>query len=215
MQRRKVGLFGEPKTGSSFVGSCAYQNAQVTDLAYDEQRQVRYVAATNCCGSWIWREARKYARSTYQPGGTRSLQAVDVSPEGTVFLASEDRGVLRREGPKRYATFDRLAGYASSWVIDVLALNETSALAGTLRHGTFTVDAQSSLGYGVDPWILFLGRDAGTKDTVFVGTQQGAAIVEQGKTRTLPGLPNSCVHTMARLSDGLWVGTEGGLALYR
>lgn len=201
--------------GEGFRRDSRVPEPAVTDLAYDAHRGILYVAATNSLWEVDLIKPRKYARSTYQPGGTHSLQAVDVGEDGSVFLASEDRGVLKREAPKNYVAFDRLAGYASSWVIDVLAVGNGAALAGTLRHGVFATDGKSPVDSRVDPWVLFLGRDASSKDTVFVGTQQGAAIVERGEIRTLPGLPNSCVHTMARLSDGLWVGTEGGVAVYQ
>lgn len=206
------GLF-RSDDGETFVRDPRVGENSITDLAYDAKREILYVAATNSLWELELSKAQKYGRSTYQPGGSRSLQAVDVSPDGTVFLASEDRGVLRRDGHERYTAFDKLAGYPSSWVIDVVALGESEALAGTLRHGLFSVGGDSEVA-NVDPWILFLGRDS-TANDVFVGTQAGAAIVEAGRVKALDGLPNACVHSIARLNDGLWVGTEGGLAWYR
>lgn len=208
------GLF-RSDDGEKFAREARVAESAITDLAYDVNRRILYAAATNSLWELDLSKPRKYARATYQPGGTRSLQAVDVSPEGTVFLASEDRGVLRRDAHKRYTVFDRLAGYPSSWVIDVVALGESEAWAGTLRHGLFSVQDNDQVASSVDPWILFLGRDTRSKDAVFVGTQAGAAVVGEGRVAALQGLPNACVHSIARLNDGLWVGTEGGLAWYR
>lgn len=208
------GLF-RSEDGQRFERDVRVAEKAITDLAYDQSTHVLYAAATNSLWEIDLGKPRKYPRSTYQPGGTRSLQAVDVSPDGTVFLATEDRGVLRRDAHKRYTAFDRLAGYASSWVIDVLALDEQAALGGTLRHGVFSTDGHERVGDEFDAWVLFLGRDVHDASTVFVGTQEGAGLVQNGKIRTLEGLPNGCVHTLVRASDGIWVGTEGGLALYR
>ncbi len=187
----------------------------INDLAYDARRHMLYATATNSLWELSVDEPRAVPRVTYQPGGSRSLQAVDISPEGTLFLASEDRGVMRREGRKRFVGFDRLAGYPSSWAIDVLALGGKSALVGSLRHGVFPLDGKNPITTEIDPWILFLGRDARDPESIFVGTQGGALLVEAAGPRVLVGLPNPCVHTIARLSSGLWVGTEGGLAQYR
>ena len=188
----------------------------ISDLAYDARRNILYATATNSLWELALDARAKPPRSHYLPGGSRSLQAVDVSPNGTVFLATEDRGVLRRDGKRKFSVFDRLAGYPSSWATDVLALDGESALFGSLHHGVFAVGSAvqqppiASLG----PWVLFLGRDSQDAGRVFIGTQGGATLSERGTHRNLPGLPNPCVHSIARLSSGLWVATEGGLAQY-
>jgi ligand-binding sensor domain-containing protein len=207
------GLFVS-EDGSTFRRESRVTERSVTDLAYDPRTRTLYATATNSLWEVSLSKRGKYVRASYQPGGTRSLQAVDVSPEGTVFLASEDRGVLRREEDTRFTVFDRLAGFPSSWVIDVVALGEHAALAGTLRHGVFDVFGDQRFDKGLDSWVLFLGRDPHRPGAVLVGTQGGGAIVAGSDVQTLRGLPNKCVHTMARAHDGVWVGTEGGLARY-
>jgi ligand-binding sensor domain-containing protein len=188
----------------------------ISDLAYNAQSNTLYATATSSLWELAVDAPAKSVRVVYLPGGSRSVQAVDVSPEGTVFLATEDRGVLRRDGKRRFTNFDRLAGYPSSWATDVLAVDAQSALFGSLHHGVFTVGSVSPLPVAApSPWILFLGRDPDRSGRVFVGTQGGASLVDGVSRRTLDGLPNPCVHTIAKLSSGLWVGTEGGLAQYR
>jgi hypothetical protein len=186
----------------------------VTDLAYDATRHFLFATAMNSLWQIALDNPRAQPLVTYQPGGSRSLQAVDVSNDGTVFLASEDRGAMRRKSGKHFVGFDRLAGYPSSWAVDILALGGNSALVGTLRHGVFPLGGANPVTSQLDPWILFLGRDTGTEGTLFVGTQGGAMVVDAAGSRALAGLPNPCVHAVARLSSGLWVGTEGGLARY-
>ncbi|HMA97376.1 MAG TPA: hypothetical protein VKP30_32040 [Polyangiaceae bacterium] len=201
--------------GESFHHDRRVTERSISDLAYDPRKQILYVTATNSLWEIPLAQPRAHPRVMYQPGGSRSLQAVDVSPEGTLFLASEDRGVLRRDGRNRYIGYDRLSGHPSSWATDVLALGGRAALVGSLRHGVYSIDGQSPVTATIDPWILFLGRDEQDPEAVFIGTQGGALLVGAGGSRPLVGLPNPCVHTIARLTSGLWVGTEGGLAVYQ
>jgi ligand-binding sensor domain-containing protein len=209
------GLY-KTEDGERFEREARVTEHFISDLAYDAERNTVYATATSSLWELALGTPTKPARSTYLPGGSRSLQAVDISPQGTVFLATEDRGVLRREGKRRFTSFDRLAGYPSSWATDVLALDGTSALFGSLHHGVFAVGGASPLPVASpSPWILFLGRDPEQPERVFVGTQGGASLIQGEQGRKLQGLPNPCVHAMARLSSGLWVGTEGGLAQYR
>jgi ligand-binding sensor domain-containing protein len=203
------------RDGESFERERRVRERSISDLAYDAARQVLYATATNSLWEIALGQPKAPVRVTYQPGGSRSLQAVDVSSDGTVFVATEDRGVLRREGKKRFVGFDRLSGYPSSWAMDVLALGGKAALVGSLRHGVFPIGGASTVDAQLDPWILFLGRDATDPGSIFVGTQAGASLIDGNGQRQLEGLPNPCVHSMAHLGDGLWVGTEGGLALYR
>jgi ligand-binding sensor domain-containing protein len=187
----------------------------VTDLAYAAAQDILYATATNSLWEVPLGAAQSHVRSLYLPGGSRSVQAVDVSQDGSVYLATEDRGVMRRAGKRRFELFDRLSGAPTSWATDVLAIDATTALFGSLRHGAFTTGNQQKYVPSPDPWILFLGRDSLEPQRIFVGTQGGAAIIDGSTMRTLAELPNPCVHVMARLSTGLWVGTEGGLGQYR
>lgn len=188
----------------------------VNDLAYDAKRKILYATATSSLWELPLGNSRRSIRAEYLPGGSHSLQAVDVAEDGCVYLASEDRGILRRDGRRRYTGFDRLAGYPSSWATDVLAVNRDGAWAASLRHGVFGVGLtrQSTVG-GIEPWVLFLARDPADPRSSFIGTQGGAWIAKDDELHPLHGLPNRCVHSLARLSDGLWVGTEGGVAVYR
>jgi ligand-binding sensor domain-containing protein len=189
----------------------------VNDLAYDAKRQLLYATATNSLWRLALGKGKPSVRAWYQPGGSRSLQAVDVGPDGDVWLASEDRGVMRKAGFRTFVVYDRLAGLPSSWAVDVLATGGKRALAASLDHGVMLVggSAPPSAVPTPDAWMLFLGRDAASADGIFLGTQGGAALMRaQGKGELLQGLPDPRVHAMARLASGLWVATEGGLARY-
>jgi ligand-binding sensor domain-containing protein len=202
--------------GEVFHPETRVTESTISDLAYDAKRRVLYATATNSLWELPLDQPTKKPVSFYLPGGSRSLQAVDVSEDGTVYLASEDRGVIRRDNHGHFSGFDRLSGYPSSWATDVLAVNQETAFFASLRHGVFPIGTHHAPIKGVfEPWTLFLGRDSQDSDALLVGTQNGAWIVRNRSSQKLEELPNPCVHAIARLSSGLWVGTEGGLALYR
>jgi len=209
------GLY-ESLDGEHFRRETRLTEPFVSDLAYDPQRHVLYATATNSLWELRLGTAKQPPQSTYLPGGSHSLQAVDVSADGTVYLATEDRGVLRRDGKHRFASFDRLTGYPSSWATDVLAIDNGSALFGSLNQGVFAIGSSLPNGFTApNPWVLFLGRDTLDPARLFIGTQGGASLISPNHRSDLQGLPNPCVHAITRLSSGLWVGTEGGLAQYR
>ncbi|MBN1606837.1 MAG: hypothetical protein JW940_09390 [Polyangiaceae bacterium] len=190
----------------------------INDLAYDAKRQLLYATATNSLWKIALGDGKRSVRAWYQPGGSRSLQAVDVGPDGEVWVASEDRGVMRKAGTRSFIVYDRLAGLPSSWAIDVLATSGQRALAASLDHGVMLVggSAPARTVATPDAWMLFLGRDGASADGVFVGTQGGAALMRgpQGTSELFRGLPDPRVHAVARLTTGLWVATEAGLARY-
>jgi ligand-binding sensor domain-containing protein len=202
--------------GATFQREQRVTERFVNDLAYDAKRSVLYATATSSLWELPLGKPKRSIRADYLPGGSHSLQAVDVAEDGAVYLASEDRGILRRDGRRKYTGFDRLAGYPSSWTTDVLANSRESAWAASLRHGVYEVGRrrQTSVA-GVESWVLFLGRDPVDPRNAFIGTQDGAWVARGSRKDSLRGLPNLCVHSLARLSDGLWVGTEGGVAVYR
>lgn len=51
-------------------------------------------------------------------------------------------------------------------------------------------------------------------ETIFAGTQNGAAAIQGDEAITLPDLPPPNVHGFAEYRGQLWVATEGGLAVY-
>jgi ligand-binding sensor domain-containing protein len=136
-----------------------------------------------------------------RPAGSTSLQAVAVSGKN-VWLASEDAGVIRlRDG--RFEAFDRASGLPSSWAVDVAAAPDGGVWVATLRDGALRLDARGNLVERADPsrWGLRLYPDRGR---ILFGTQQGLAGA---------ALPDPHVHALLHTAAGLWVGTEGGLAL--
>jgi ligand-binding sensor domain-containing protein len=203
--------------GIHFTRETRVAEHNVNDLAYDAKRQLLYATATNSLWKLALGDGKHSVRAWYQPGGSRSLQAVDVGPDGDVWLASEDRGVMHQVGSRAFVVYDRLAGLPSSWAVDVLAAGGQRALAASLDHGVTLLggSAAPSAVPTPDAWMLFLGRDAASADAVFVGTQEGAVLMRgQGQSELFRGLPDPRVHAIARLTSGLWVATEGGLARY-
>ena len=148
-------------------------------------------------------EGRDVVRRWRKPAGSTALQGVAVSGRD-VWLASEDRGVIRFRGGK-FESFDRASGLPSSWVVDVAAAEGGGVWAATLRNGAVRLDSEGrvrELGASPYAWGLRLYSDGGR---MLFGTQQG-----------LDGhdaLPDPRVHALLRTARGLWIGTEGGLAL--
>ncbi|HET7786617.1 MAG TPA: hypothetical protein VFL36_11655 [Myxococcales bacterium] len=146
-------------------------------------------------------DRRDVVRRWQRPAGSTSLQAVAVSGDD-VWLASEDAGVIRLRGG-RFEAFDRASGLPSSWAVDVAPAAEGGVWVATLRDGALRLDGHGNLAERAEPsrWGLRLYRDRGR---VLFGTQQGLAGA---------ALPDPHVHALLRTAAGLWVGTEGGLAL--
>jgi ligand-binding sensor domain-containing protein len=121
-----------------------------------------------------------------------------------VWLASEDRGVIRFRAGK-FESFDRASGLPSSWFVDVAPAAGGGVWAATLRNGAVRLDSNGrvrELGANPHAWGLRLYNDGGK---MLFGTQQGLG----GDA----ALPDPRVHALLRTARGLWVGTEGGLAL--
>ncbi|ACY14875.1 hypothetical protein [Haliangium ochraceum] len=154
--------------------------------------------------------------SYWLPGGSRAMQKVSVGA-GAVWMASEDRGVIRfAEG--RFEVFDRAAGMPTSWVMDV-AVSDDTMHAVSFRHGLIAVplDAASGaprveaarlVGELPDTWLL---RARAVGDALWVGTQQGAARVSASGVETISEVPHPCVHAIASWAGATWLATEGGL----
>ncbi|MGE5048895.1 MAG: hypothetical protein ACM3PC_10020 [Deltaproteobacteria bacterium] len=147
-------------------------------------------------------DQRDLVRRWAKPAGSTALQAVTVSGSN-VWLASEDAGVIRlRNG--RFEAFDRASGLPSSWTVDVAPAPGGGVWVATLRDGAVRLDARGNVVEHLgDPtrWGLRLYPDRGR---MLFGTQQG-----------LDGaaLPDPHVHALLRTAEGLWAGTEAGLAL--
>jgi ligand-binding sensor domain-containing protein len=202
------GLF-RSEDGKTFASVSLMSTRSINDLAFDGDT----LWATSPAVLWqIPLEGDRNPHGYWQPGGTRSLQAVDVVA-GQVWLASEDRGLMRKRG-KQFQIFDRAAGLPSSWVVDVAAMPDGSAVAATLRDGLVRVTGKGAvtpLAGGPDAWLLHVSRE---DKGLWVGTQGGAGLVRGKKVESLAYLPNPCVHVVLHNEYGVWAGTEGGLAFY-
>jgi ligand-binding sensor domain-containing protein len=152
------------------------------------------------------------ARSDWQPGGSHALQAVDVAG-GTVWVATEDRGLVRQRRGRPFEVFDRAAGLPSSWSVDVAATADGGAFAATLRDGLVRVEGDGRVHRvpgPFDPWLLHLTARG---PTLWVGTQGGAAVLGASGVVAIRDLPHPAVHALLPGAGGLWVATEGGTTL--
>ncbi len=152
----------------------------------------------------IRRDGRRVVRRWARPAGSTALQAVAVSGRD-VWLASEDAGVIRMRGEK-FQQFDRASGLPSSWIVDVAPTKDGGVWVATLRDGALRLGPDGTVrGAARNPraWGLRLYPENGS---VFFATQQGI----EGFSAPLP---DPRVHVLLRTSDGLWIGTEGGLLL--
>ncbi|WP_428261971.1 hypothetical protein [Haliangium sp.] len=160
-------------------------------------------------------------RQYWLPGGSRAVQKVSAGA-GAVWMASEDRGVIRfADGA--FEVFDRAGGMPTSWVMDVAVGADGVLYAASFRHGLVAVplDAEGRPRVGQaraitglpDHWLL---RARVMDGGLWVGTQQGAARVEAGAvTAVVRALPHPCVHALARFGERTWLATEGGLVRLR
>lgn len=153
---------------------------------------------------------RGRVRSIIYPGGSRSILTLAVDAAGTLWLASEDRGLLRMRGD-HVERFDALRGLGSSWVVDVALARDGSAYAATLRDGVYHVTRDGV----VEPvpraprWPLRLVPE---EDELWIGSQDGLARRRaDGQTEPPFALPDPRVHMVLRTATGHWIGTEHGL----
>jgi ligand-binding sensor domain-containing protein len=204
-----VGLY-RTRDGRRFDRILLFDSRGINDLAADGDTLWATSPAT------LWKipiGRRGLPRGYWQPAGSRSLQAVDAV-SGQVWLATEDRGLLRMSG-KTFTIIDRAAGMPSSWVVDVTATSDGGAYAATLRDGLVYVDKDGrvrKINNLPDNWLLHVSQG---KQRLWVGTQGGAASLT-GDTivALLPSLPNPCVHAILETSTAIWAATEGGVARY-
>jgi ligand-binding sensor domain-containing protein len=149
-------------------------------------------------------QGRTVVRRWHRPAGSTALQGVALSG-GDVWLASEDAGVIRmRRG--RFHPFDRASGLPSSWVVDVAPAPDGGVWAATLRDGAIRLGGDGRIRERLgDPHSWGLRLHAG-RGSILFGTQQGIA-------GSRVAMPDPRVHALLWTSDGLWAGTEGGLAL--
>src|SRR5262245_33039043 len=102
--------------------------------------------------------------------------------------------------------------------IDVAVAPDGGAYIATLRDGLVRVMPDGHAGPAdvelPDRWLLHVGLDRVTGQ-LWIGTQAGAARLGKGTEVLRDGaeLPNPCVHTVAALPEGTWLGTEGGTLL--
>lgn len=196
-------------------------NDAVADLAYDAKHQ-RVLAVTN---TTLWKiptvGARRRPVATFRPGGARSLQSVAVDPaDGTIWLASEDRGAIRIAG-REITGFDALTGLPTSWAIEVAVVDGT-AYVGTLRHGVFAIPTAATPGAAAvrpiaalrDAWTLAVA--ARKQGGVLVGTQAGWMEID-GATggrvdrKDTENPPHGSIHVIYEGDHGvIWIGSEGG-----
>lgn len=149
-----------------------------------------------------------------RPAGTRSIQSMTAGGSGVIWLATEDRGMVRVEAGRADA-FDALRGLPSSWMVSARADGSGGVVAATLRHGAVRLAADgtpTTTVVSANPWTLSTVRWGGA---TCVGSQGGVRCDDGGgRPVGLVGLPASAAHGLFVVDDALWVSTDGGLAIY-
>ena len=159
---------------------------------------------------------RTRTRTLVAPAGAARSSAWPLRERRPV-LASEDRGAIRVRGGLGGAVdvFDKGRGLPTSWVLDVAVDARGTAYLATLRDGVLALRDDGSfaaLAGLPDRWVLDV-HVAG--DTLYVGTQDGAARVDlaTGRTEPIRGLPDRHVHAFEAVGGRLVVATEKGVKL--
>ncbi|MEM9490558.1 MAG: hypothetical protein AAGC55_15530, partial [Myxococcota bacterium] len=212
-----AGLF-HAADGETFRKVAFVTERGVNGLAFDG----RTLWATSPATLWRIRvQGGPRNRSYWLPGGARAVQRVAVA-RGAVWMASEDRGIIRFARGK-FQVLALATGLPTSWVMDVTAGPGDTVYAATFRHGLLALDVGEdgsaaaldrlsvrAIPETPDPWQLHVSRHG---DDIWVGTQRGAArIASDGTTTTVrDGLPHPCVHAITSFAGQVWLGTEGGV----
>lgn len=202
--------------GASFTKVAFVTERGVGGLAFDGRTLYATTPAT------LWRirvQGGPRSRSSWRPGGSTAVQKVTLG-HGMVWLASEDRGVIRFDPSKQtrrqkaFTVLDRAAGLPTSWIMDVAAGEDGILYAATFRDGLLRMDtsgkqAAQTLAGLPDSWLLHVSEQGGT---IWIGTQAGAARIDGSRVSVIRhGLPHPCVHAVARFGGRIWLATEGGL----
>jgi ligand-binding sensor domain-containing protein len=199
------GLF-RSSDGGDFEKVPGVKRPGVNGIAFDQD----FIYASTPAALWKLPRGRGRVRADWRPGGTRALQGVEHFGDA-LWMPSEDRGVIEL-GSASTRVYDKMVGLPSSWILDIAHDDAGRVYAGTLRHGLWIVDPERNHQKveGIDDWILEVDR-AG--DSLWVGTQGGAARIDGETATPIDGLPNPNVHAFEEWRGQIWVATEGGLAI--
>lgn len=202
------GLF-RTKDGITFERETSIKPRGVNGLARDGDT----LLVTTPGALWTVPLGKGRTQANPRPGKTRAIQGL-VHTEGATWLTTEDRGVVRVDANGATTRFDLAAGLPASWFLAAAVDSQGNLFAGSLRNGVTVLEPDGSH-HSVqglpDTWIFDVTR---IDDTIFVGTQNGAAAIHGEHVTTLPDLPHPNVHGFAEYRGQLWVATEGGLAVY-
>ncbi len=207
------GLFVS-RDGATFTRVTAIAPHAITGLAATKDHL--WVTSTEALYRLPVSGIGRVERSFVRPGGSHAIQAVAIDAQGSAWLATEDRGVVRVDADGTVHGFDRLAGLPTSWFVAVAADENGGVIASSLRHGSMQIARDGSwspLRWAPNAWGLGVHHDAaGT----CLATQGGAACAAgDGEKKKLALLPDPRVHLVLPIGRSLLVGTEAGVALYR
>lgn len=206
----KDGVFST-RDGKTFVHMTSIHARDITGLA--TTRDSLWVASTEA----VYRLARsgrgRPLASHVYPAGSHAIQDITADADDRVWLATEDRGVVRIDAAGPVA-FDRLQGLPTSWFVAVKSDGQGGVRAASLRHGFIHVGADGSWRRVTVPrgdWGLAIARIG---SAWCEGTQDGAWCEAQGIRQPFALLPDARVHAIVPL-EGQWlVATEAGVAIY-
>ncbi|HVJ89564.1 MAG TPA: hypothetical protein VM580_07145 [Labilithrix sp.] len=202
------------RDGSTFSRLGAIGPHAITGLAATEQHL--WVTSTEALYRLALDGQGPVQRAFVRPAGSRAIQSVAIDAEGTAWLATEDRGVVRVAPDGAIHGYDRVAGLPSSWFVAVDADGAGGAIATSLRHGTVHIardGSWSTIDWAPSAWGLAIRRDA---QRTCIATQGGARCeTTRGEIESLALLPDARVHVFLPLGGTTLVGTEAGVAVYR
>ena len=164
-------------------------------------------------------DGQQFTGFTVRDGlGNDWVSALLQDGKGAIWIGTEGGGISRYDG-QRFSIFNSRDGLGHDWIGSFLQDGSGALWVGTLagvsrydgsRFTTYTT--QDGLGHD---WVGALLQDG--PDAIWIGTAGGGLCRYDGKAFTeIAHGERAAVSALAPGTEGgIWVGTEGGLSLYR